>query len=118
MKPDIIFLDRIRLSARIGTSENERSLRQDLIVSIRLSASLQRPGVSDDLNHSVDYSVVENETRSLAEGGIFTLVESLAEQIAALSLRHANVTAVWVRVEKKVLKSADCVGVEIWREKN
>jgi len=115
---DIIFLDRICIAVRIGTTEEERRRPQDVIVSLRLGASLRSAGLSDDLNHSVDYSLIESEVRSVTVGRVFKLAEALAETLAEQALKHDQILSAWVRVEKRVLESVECVGVEIWRERS
>lgn len=116
MKSDIIFLDGIQLSVRIGTTEEERQLPQKVVVSLRLESFLQAAGRTDDLRDSVDYSQLERDARALAEENVFNLAEALAEALAKQALSHPAIRSVWVRVEKRVLKSVECVGVEIWRD--
>ena len=118
MQTDIIFLDHIRLSVRIGTTEEERLSPQDIVVSVRVGASLGAAGRSDDLSRSVDYSLVESEIRRIAESSNFHLVESLAQALAEQILKIPATLFAWVRIEKRVLKSVECVGVEIWRDRS
>jgi 7,8-dihydroneopterin aldolase/epimerase/oxygenase len=117
MNSDTIFIDGMSVLAKIGTTDQERSLPQKLSISLKLYAPLDKAGKSDRLEDSIDYSRIESETRLLAESKTYQLVESLAESIATAVLSGGAVEAVWVRIEKTVLKSVDCVGVEIWRSR-
>ena len=117
MNADPIFIDGMSVLAKIGTTDQERSLPQKLSISLKLHTRLDKAGKSDRLEDSIDYSRIESETRLLAESKTYQLVESLAESIATAVLSRGAVEAVWVRIEKTVLKSVDCVGVEIWRSR-
>lgn len=117
MTSDVVFLDRIRVKARIGTTEQERDYPQEVTISIRLYVGLSVPGETDRLDQTVDYGQVERGIRELAERTRFNLVEALAESVAHQALKH-SVEAVWVRVEKTPFNSTGPVGVEIWRGKS
>jgi FolB domain-containing protein len=116
MNSDVIFLDRMAMRVRIGTTERERAEAQPVVLSVRLHTPLGAAGRSDSLEKSVDYAAIEREIRSLAEHSRYNLVEALAEAVAARILEMGG-ESVWVRVEKKVLPSVESVGVELWRHR-
>jgi len=73
-------------------------------------------GIGDRLANVVCYEEVVSGIRALVEKGHLNLVETLAEQIAALCLRDSRVRIARVRVEKlDVFADATSVGVEIER---
>lgn len=115
---DHVFIEGLEISARIGTSDEERRHPQLLTVHLRLFFPLQPAGQSDSLGDTVDYASIAKEIKDIGSRNVFHLVESFAELVALNALNHHVVDSVWVRVEKRALPDTKCVGVEIWREKN
>lgn len=108
------------LAARcvIGTTEEERRERQDVVITVGLHTDLRRAGQSDRLEDAVDYRAVKKGILALVERSHVQLLEALAERIAALCLDHPGVVRVEVGVEKPgALRFARSVGVEIVRER-
>lgn len=99
------------LEASLGVYLHERRQRQR--VRIDLAA------VIDDARFSERLSLcLAQETRSLLGEGHITLVETMAERIAARCLATEGVEAVRVRVEKMdIVAEAAGIGVEICRFK-
>ena len=115
MKDRILISD---LSARciIGVHEDERREKQDILISLAITADLSKAGKSDRFEDTVDYRVIKKEILKMVEGSSYHLVEALAEAIADLCLGYRGVLDVQVRVEKPTaLRFARSVGVEIRR---
>lgn len=101
METDRILLDGMIFFGYHGTLAAERELGQQFVVDIALECDLRAAGVSDDLDATVDYSVVYEQARAIVEGPPLNLTEAVAERIAAAVLeRHALVQSVRVRVRK------------------
>ena len=116
------FSDRIvvtnwNVSCRVGHSAAERAYPQLILVSMEITTPLRRAGQSDRLAHTVDYDVVLKQLRARLVSRTYNLLETVAEDAAALLLRIVGVRAVRVRVTKKIYADAEAVGVEIFREK-
>ncbi len=108
------------LSARciIGIRPEERRAKQDVVVSLALSADLERAGKSDRFEDSVDYRGIKKRVLALVEQSSFCLLERLAEAIAAACLETAGVHEVRVTVDKPgALRFARSVAVEIVRRR-
>jgi dihydroneopterin aldolase len=120
--------DRIILSDMVfhghhGTLPAENELGQPFVVSVELSLDLRPAGTSDDLARSVDYGEVHRMARDIVEGQPVQLIETLAERIAAGTLRdHPAVQAVKVKVAKPHVRLGDTVlagsAVEILRRRD
>jgi len=115
------ILDRIRirdLSMRciIGTFEEERHQKQDVVVGLTLHVSTERAGQTDDLADTVDYFVITECVTDLVENSSFFLVERLAERIAETCLSDLRVALVTVQIAKPgALAAARTVELEITR---
>ncbi|MEN6357372.1 MAG: dihydroneopterin aldolase [Armatimonadota bacterium] len=114
---DKIHIQDISVSCIIGTSDQERHNKQDIVINVTLYADLREAGLTDALSKTIDYEAVEHKIISLAEGSSHYLVEALAQDIAEVCLGFDMVKKVDVSVAKPVaLKSAKNVSVEISRE--
>lgn len=114
-------MDRIlirELAARcvLGLSPEERREKQDVLVSLALSADLREAGHSDHVEDAIDYRAVKKRVLALVERSQFRLLEALAEAIAGACLEDDRIASVQVTVDKPgALRFARSVAVEIVR---
>lgn len=114
-----VFIRDLALDAVIGVHRHEKAGPQPLLVNIDLTVRESEAPLKDRLSRVVDYELVADGVRAIAQEGHVKLVETLAERIAAFCLADERVLAVRVRVEKlSAIKSARSVGVEIERLRN
>lgn len=112
---DRIVLDNLRLSCRIGITEEERSEPQDVLADVALTLDLRRAGTSDELRETVDYRDVLQRIQRFVSSREFRLLESLCEGIASVALEAEGVQRVTARVRKARYSSEPSIGVEIER---
>ncbi len=107
------------LKCSIGIHAHELLAPQRVRVNVDMAVFEQAGPLSDDIANVVSYEdVIEGIKRMLAEGHI-NLVETLADNIAALCLADERVRSVRVRVEKlDVYAEAASVGIEIERRRD
>ncbi len=106
---------------RHGVHEWEQTETQPFEVDIELARDLQRAGVEDDLDQTVDYGRVYEATRQIVESTSFKLLEALAEAISHELLSDFDVNEVVVRIRKPKVKLSgplDYAGVEIARRRS
>jgi dihydroneopterin aldolase len=109
-----IFVHDFVLPVRIGAYAHERDKPQR--VRFNVDVEVLRPAhPTEDLRDVFSYDVIIDGIRMIVAQEHVTLIEMLAERIAALVLSHARVCAVTVRVEKLDV-GPGAVGVEIRRE--
>lgn len=118
---DRIFVRDFTLEMEIGAYGFERGRRQQVRFGVeadvaRTPSSAGRPAVPSRMGDIYSYDIIMDAVRGLAARGHTDLVETLAEELAALVLVDRRVLAVTVRVEKLELGPA-AVGVEIRRGK-
>lgn len=113
---DIVFIRDLHLRCVIGANDWEREVRQDVLVNVELHTDTRPAAASDDLSDAVDYKTLGKKIIALVESSSFFLVETMAEEIAAICLDDPRVQSTLVRVEKPgALRFAESVGVEIGR---
>jgi len=104
------------LAARIGVHAREHRAPQRVRLNLDLEVAGSGPPLGDDLAQVVDYEALIERVRRLVASRHVNLVETLAEQVAALCLDDPRVRSARVRVEKlDVIPDAAAVGVEIER---
>lgn len=118
---DTIFLSGMVFYGRHGVSADERSLEQEIDVDLEASLDLRAAGTADDLQQTVDYGRLFEACRRIVEERSFSLLEGIAEAIAADVLGgHPAVESVRVRVRKPGVPidgRLDWAGVEIERRR-
>ena len=78
-----IAIEGLRLPARIGVTEEERSVPQTLVINIYIEADLQAAARADDLRKTIDYDGVVSSVETLVKSSECNLLEHLADKIAA-----------------------------------
>ena len=104
------------LGARIGVHPHEHQAPQRVRLNLDLEVAESGQPLADDLAQVVDYEALIERVRRLVASRHVKLVETLAEQVAALCLDDPRVRSARVRVEKlDAIRGAAAVGVEIER---
>ena len=115
---DTIFISGLSVHTVIGVYAWERAIRQRIILDLAMDFDIRAAASSDDVAQTLDYKRVSERVIAFAEAAEYRLVETLAEQIAALILQDSGVARVRVRVNKPhALRDAAGVGVEIERRR-
>jgi len=110
---DRIIIRGLQLSARIGVPVEERAELQGLRAHLTLHVD-SFPKV-DRIEGTANYKEVADRVRELAGKGERQLIETLAQEIAALVLDEFPVRKVRVELEKFILPETDWVGVVVKR---
>ena len=83
-----------------GVFDFERREGQEFVIDLVLGLDTRVAARSDDLHETVDYGTLVDEVRSAVENAPVDLIETLAQRIADVCLRHARVEDVEVTVHK------------------
>ena len=83
-----------------GVFDVERREGQTFVVDVVLGVDTRQAAATDDLADTTDYAAVAAAVVALVEGEPVDLIETLAEQIAAVCLTYDGVRAVEVTVHK------------------
>ncbi|MDA0705236.1 MAG: dihydroneopterin aldolase [Proteobacteria bacterium] len=113
---DKIFLSDLRVETVIGIWDWERKIRQTVAIDLEMSVDIRKAAASDSVKDTLNYRSVAKRIQAFVEESNFHLVETLAENIAAIVLDEFAVAWVQVRVSKPgAISGARDVGVLIER---
>ena len=118
---DQITLDSMSFYAYHGVNSEERTQGQRFVVDIKVELDMSKPGRSDRLDDTVNYTDLYHTVKTVVEGQTYNLLEAVVEAIARQVLDSFPVLAVWARVTKPSppIKDAVLQGVsaEVYRER-
>ena len=118
---DRVFLEGLLLPARIGVTPAERAMTQTLEGDIALETNLEKAGLSDNLADAPDYAEIRRLAVELAGARTWSLLEALAERIAAeLLALFPAVTSVSVTLRKPrppFMSGVGAAGVRLGRRR-
>ena len=97
---DKIFIRDLALRCIIGVYPEERRKKQDVIFNITLECDHTAAAQSDRLEDAVDYKRIKQRVCDMVEASEFSLIETLADRVAALCLQSPGVQAVTVTLDK------------------
>ncbi|NIA71907.1 dihydroneopterin aldolase [Pelagibius litoralis] len=113
-----IVIRDLTLSCSIGVSDEERARRQRLRLNLELLVD-PSPPQDDNINEVLDYGVLAEAVRSHSLTAGCRLLETLAEELAALCFSFPQVRESRIRIEK-LDRYADIggIGIEIERRRD
>ena len=113
---DIVFITGLRADTVIGVYDWERRIRQTVVLDLELASDNRRAAASDGIGDALDYAAISARLLSFIEESEFQLIETLAEQVAALVLAEFAVPWLRLRLAKPgAVAEARDVGVLIER---
>ncbi len=111
-----VFIRDFLVECSIGIHSEEKQHEQRVRINLDLAVFEGTRPLNDDIRNVTCYEFLANEIKKIVGAGHVNLVETLAENIAAMCLQDSQVRSVRVRVEKlDILPAAESVGVEIER---
>lgn len=93
---DIVFIRELRAETVIGVYEWERSVRQSVVVDLEMAADNRLAAASDRIEDALDYAAISARVLAFIEGSEFQLIETMAEQVAAIIRQEFGVS--WLRL--------------------
>lgn len=97
---DTLRIDGLRLTGFHGVFEEEKQRGQEFVVDLEVALDVSQAASSDDLAHTLDYSTLVAEVATRVTGQSVDLIETLAEQIAEITLAYPHAKKVRVTVHK------------------
>jgi len=115
-KVDKIKINELSIRCIIGSEDYEREEEQEVLISLTLYGDFSRAALTDDLQHTVDYSELKEKVTKIARKSKFQLIEALAQRTAEIALEYEKVEKVTVSVKKpSALRFTDSAEVKITR---
>lgn len=116
---DRVFIEALEIECLIGIYDWERTVRQNVVLDIEMAFDNRVPAGSDAIEHTLDYKAVSKRLMQFVGDSSYGLVETLAEQCAAIILNEFNVAWVRLKLAKPgAVRGARNVGVIIERQRN
>ncbi len=113
---DTVFIEGLRAHTVIGVYDWERRVRQTVVLDLELANDNRLAAADENLEHTLDYAAIAGRLTAYIEQSECLLVETLAEQLAALLREEFNVPWLRLRLGKPgAVPNARVVGVEIER---
>ena len=116
---DCIRIKALKVKARHGVYEFERKKDGTFELDIELYLSLEKPGQSDKLEHTIDYDNIVSIVINAFTEKNYNLVEAAAESVCEKLLYALKVAKVILRVRKPhapINAEFDTIEVELIRE--
>ncbi len=112
---DTLTISALQVKTRIGVYAWEQHILQPLLLDLVISLDLR--ACQDMLANTLDYADICANITDLIESKSFTLIETVAEEVAVfLKAKYANITALKISVSKpKAVKNAGNVTITIER---
>lgn len=115
---DTIFLHDLKVETVVGIWDWERRIRQTVGIDLEMGADIRRAAATDNIEDTLNYKAVAKRVQQFVGDSSYQLVETLAENIAAIVLDEFDVPWVQVRVNKPgAIRGSRDVGILIRRSK-
>lgn len=115
---DKVFVRNLVVPCKVGVTNEEQLIKQNVIVEIDVFCDLSSAGATDDLSKSISYVEIQEKVNEAVKDGEFKLLESVAETVAALILKNPRTSKVVVSVKKQKYAKEPSMGIEISRERH
>lgn len=99
---DKIFLHDLKVDTIIGIYEWERNTKQTLQFDLEMDWDIRTAAASDDIADTLDYGAIANTIVSFVEASDYQLIETLAEDLAALLLTEYPIPRLVLTLTKPV----------------
>ena len=112
-----VFIRDLILNCTIGIHAHEKDGPQRIRINLDLAVAEGDQPINDDISNVTCYEKLAAGIKSIVARGHVNLVETLADEIAEMSLANRRVQTARVRIEKlDIFENAGSVGVEIERD--
>ena len=99
---DKIFLNDLKIDTVIGVFDWERQIKQTLRFDIEIDYDIRPAATSDDIADTMDYVSIAKTVVGFVEQSDYQLIETLAEDLAALLLTEFSIPSITLSVTKPV----------------
>ncbi len=119
---DKIVMKNLAFYGYHGVLKEENSIGQKFFVDIEIFTSLRQAGETDNVDDTINYSLIYEVVKDIVENKRFKLIEALAEEISkAILHKFLQVKEIKIGIKKPeapVPGIYDYFGVEIRRSQN
>lgn len=112
---DTILIHDLEVFFHVGVPDEERSRPQRLLITLELERDFAAAAATDDLHQAIDYFTVAQRVLGFGTNRSWKLIETLAEDLALLTLKEFSPLRVTVTVKKFIIPEAGFVAVKATR---
>ena len=113
---DIVFISDLRIDTLIGIYDWERRVRQTISLDLEMGADIRKAAATDAIEDTLNYKAVAKRLIDFVGNSEYQLVETLAEEIAAIVRNEFAVPWLKLTVHKTgAVRGSRDVGVVIER---
>ncbi|MFS1525895.1 dihydroneopterin aldolase [Microbulbifer sp. 2304DJ12-6] len=113
---DIVFIRDLKVDTIIGIYDWEREVRQTVSVDLEMAFDISEAARTDNIEYTLNYKAVAKRLIAFIESSEFLLVETMAEQAAAIVQKEFSVIWLRLRLSKPgAVRGSQDVGVIIER---
>ena len=113
--PDKLIIHELVAECRIGVFDWEQARPQQVWVDLELSIDAAKAAGQDAVHETVDYGQLVTSVKQLVQRKPYRLLETMAEDVAALVLKQFPTPQVLVRVKKRALPGIESAAIEVVR---
>jgi len=110
---DYIFIDELSLEANIGVTEEERKIKQKVVISLKIFKDLEKAGKSDDLTNTICYEEITNLVKKEIINNEWNLVEKMGYDLARLIKQKTIADKIEIIIKKFVIPNTLSTGCKI-----
>lgn len=116
MSCDTVFIKALKTEGVIGVFDWEREIRQPLFVDVVMATNIRQAAATDDLTHTLNYKAICDRITEYVATSQFKLIETLAEQLAALLQKEFAIEWLQLAIHKPgAIAAAGDIGIQIER---
>ena len=112
---DTIIISDLEVFYQVGITEAERAKPQRLLLTVEMAHDFKAAAARDDLAETIDYAALSERLLHFGDDCHWSLVETLAADLAAMILEDFSPKQVSVEVKKFSIPQARYVGVRVTR---
>jgi dihydroneopterin aldolase len=113
---DIVYIRDLRIDTIIGIYDWEREIKQTVSLDLEMATDIRQAAATDDSQFALNYKAVSKRLIAYVETRNALLVESLAEEVAAIVREEFKVPWLRLRLSKPgAVRGARDVGLIIER---
>lgn len=116
---DRVVIEQLQVFATIGVYDWEQRIKQKLLFDLEMAHDNRPAAGTDNLALALDYAAVAEVITEFAQSQRFALIETMAEQVAALLMKKFEIPWLRLKLSKPgAVVNAMSVGVIIERGRN
>lgn len=113
---DLVYIRDLRIDTIIGIYDWEREVKQTVSLDLEMATDIRQAAATDDIQFALNYKAVSKRLIAYVETRNALLVESLAEEVAAIVREEFKVPWLRLRLSKPgAVRGARDVGLIIER---